>query len=152
MQRPGKFVSHLPAVVILVGSILNLSGCSVEQSGSERGLAVGEETNLTVDNRKSFGEYHAIIVGIDDYENWPRLKYAEGDAADIARLLYANYGFDAANTVSLYGEDATRQRILSEIYKKLVSLDSDDNLLVFFAGHGQLDPLTESGFWIPVED
>jgi hypothetical protein len=30
-------------------------------------------------------------------------------------------------------------------------LGENDNLLVYYAGHGQLDPLTENGFWIPVE-
>ncbi|MBN1103063.1 MAG: DUF1566 domain-containing protein, partial [Deltaproteobacteria bacterium] len=41
--------------------------------------------------------------------------------------------------------------ILNDLRKLASSLEDNDNLLVYFAGHGQLDDLTGDGYWIPVE-
>ncbi len=99
----------------------------------------------------SLGDYHALLIGIDDYEKWPSLGYAEQDATDIRNILVDRYGFSPDKIVRLAGENATRSRILRELRDLLETLGEDDNLLIFYAGHGQLDPLTGEGYWIPAD-
>ncbi len=122
-------------------------GQPVDQVKEKRGVTVAEETASPAD----FGTYNALIIGINEYSEWPRLKFAERDANDIREILISRYGFASNRVTYLSGTNATRSNILSELRRKLESLGEEDNLLIFYAGHGQLDPLTETGYWIPVE-
>ena len=115
---------------------------------ASRGITLyGEDPTIA----PSLGDYHALLIGIDDYEKWPSLGYAEQDATDIGNILVDRYGFSPDKIVRLAGEDATRGRILREMRNLLETLDEDDKLLIFYAGHGQLDPLTGEGYWIPAD-
>jgi hypothetical protein len=98
-----------------------------------------------------FGAYRALIIGIDGYKQWPRLRFAEQDATELRDILISGYDFDPERVVTLEGAGATRVRILQELRNLLERSSDDDNVLIFFAGHGQLDTLTETGFWIPVD-
>jgi beta-lactam-binding protein with PASTA domain len=49
----------------------------------------------------------------------------------------------------LYGQEATREKILRSLRTKLETLGEDASLLIYYAGHGQLDPLTDTGYWVP---
>lgn len=99
-----------------------------------------------------FGNYYAIVIGINNYdaleEEWPDLMYAEQDARDMKKILTDLYGFEVT---AIYGAEATRNKILKTIRGKVTSLGENDNLLIFYAGHGQTNPYTEEGFWIPVD-
>jgi hypothetical protein len=96
-----------------------------------------------------FGIYHALIIGINDYKQWPRLKFAEKDATEVRQLLVDQYGFAPDRVVTLIGADATREGILRALRRKMESLGENDNLLIYYAGHGQLDVLTNTGYWVP---
>ncbi len=115
---------------------------------SSRGMVVVEEDPA---GSATLGDYHALLIGIDEYQEWPRLDFAQQDAADIRNILVDRYGFSTDKITHLKGSDATRSRILRELRDLLETLDENDNLLVFYAGHGQLDPLTGEGYWIPVD-
>ncbi|MBI3560621.1 MAG: caspase family protein [Gammaproteobacteria bacterium] len=109
-----------------------------------------EQVGSTV-NPGSFGKYYALIIGVNDYKIWPKLKYARRDAENIGKVLTNQYTFDADNVTYLLDGDATLEKIMREVRRKLESLSENDNLLIYYAGHGQLDPLTETGYWIPVD-
>ena len=47
--------------------------------------------------------------------------------------------------------DADRAAILDELSNLRRRLNPDDRLLVYYAGHGQIDQVTEEGFWQPVD-
>jgi len=47
--------------------------------------------------------------------------------------------------------DADRYRILSALNSLRETLTSRDNLLVYFAGHGELDEVNQRGHWLPVD-
>jgi len=118
-----------------------------QEGEGERGVAPAPQVSSAVE----FGAYHALIIGINDYSLWPRLKFAEQDASDIRQILINRYGFASERVTFLSGAKATRSKILGGLRQKLESLGKNDNLLVYYAGHGQLDPLTETGYWIPAE-
>jgi hypothetical protein len=116
------------------------------QQPSQRGLvAVPEQTP------QSWGEYSALVIGINDYLEFPQLATAVKDALDIRELLTHEYGFDPERVVFLWDRDATLSRIERELRRAAQQLGPNDNLLVYFAGHGQIDDLTGGGYWIPVD-
>jgi len=93
-----------------------------------------------------FGRYHALVIGIDAYRHLPRLATAVNDATAIARVLQSRYGF----AVRLMA-DATRAEIVETLDEYRAKLEPEDNLLIYYAGHGWLDPEADKGFWLPVD-
>ena len=138
----GRFLAA--ALLFCAAAIL----CACDRAGTgTKGVGTIDEPTASGD----FGRYHALVIGIDGYAHWPPLHFAETDAADIGNLLQSEYGFASENVTRLIGRDATRAGILGALRQKLETLGDEDNLLVYYAGHGQLDPLTESGYWVPID-
>lgn len=92
----------------------------------------------------------AVVIGIN-YTKFPAsvsaavssraglnpLRYAEADAHDMASVLEES-GYIVE---SLTGPMATREAIIATLRKqKLAAIESDGFLLVYFAGHGDVDP------------
>jgi len=117
-------------------------------SASQRGLELAAEPSFL---NETLGTYHALIIGIDNYREWNPLRTAVRDAVELRNVLVEDYGFDERNVRLRTDEEATRLRIISDLRELAASLGETDNLLVYFAGHGQLDDLTGDGYWIPVE-
>ncbi len=92
-----------------------------------------------------FGKYHALVIGIQDYQYLPKLQTAKNDAAAVARVLEKDYGFKVKR---LY--NATRRKILLTLTRYRKNLGPDDNLLIYYAGHGWLDKEADTGYWLPV--
>jgi uncharacterized caspase-like protein len=92
------------------------------------------------------GRYHALVIGNDDYAKLPKLQTAIADAEAVAEVLKRRYGF----TVELL-RNATREDILRALNKYRAELTEQDNLLIYYAGHGSLDRQTSTGFWQPVD-
>lgn len=115
-------------------------------------LALPAVSDTSEELIERFGNYHAIVIGINEYDAlesyWPDLMYAEQDARDMAKILTDIYGF---NVRTIYGSEATRKNILKAIRGKIESLGENDNLLIFYAGHGEANGVTDEGFWIPVD-
>lgn len=88
------------------------------------------------------------VVGIDDYQHWPKLKNAVSDAGDVRRL-FQDLGF--VELVSpLFNQEATYDAINELIVDQLKNqLEKDDSLVFFFAGHGHSEKTTVAGADIP---
>jgi hypothetical protein len=93
-----------------------------------------------------FGRFHALVIGNDTYSDLPRLGTARADADRIAAVLNREYGY----SVTLL-RDATRDQILDAFDRLRRELGEDDNLLIYYAGHGWLDPDADRGYWLPVD-
>ena len=93
-----------------------------------------------------FGRYHALVIGNSAYRSLPRLRTAGHDADAVARVLTERYGFRV--TVL---HDATRYAVLSALNRLRAELSDDDNLLIYYAGHGELDRVNMRGHWLPVD-
>jgi len=98
-----------------------------------------------------WGDYYALLIGINQYQEWPHLRTAVNDAKGLREILVQRYGFADEKTILLIDGEATRGKIINDLRALASNLKDDDNLLVYFAGHGQLDDLTGDGYWIPVE-
>lgn len=92
------------------------------------------------------GTYHALVIGNNDYKSLQPLNTAVRDARAVAQNLRDLYGYE----VTLL-ENATRSDILVALLKLRRSLTFEDNLLIYYAGHGWLDRAAERGYWLPVD-
>jgi hypothetical protein len=96
------------------------------------------------------GEYYGLIIGIDQYSGeWPMLKNAVNDARGVADLLSSKYNFQYMKT--LYDKDATRDNILSQFEYLLKTVKPNDNVLIYYSGHGEYIENMDKGFWVPVD-
>jgi hypothetical protein len=94
----------------------------------------------------SLGAFHALVIGNNEYKGFKRLQTAVNDAEVIAGILRDRYGFK----VKLL-RNATRVQILSELNDLRQRLTDKDNLLIYYAGHGELDQKNQRGYWLPVD-
>jgi uncharacterized caspase-like protein len=92
------------------------------------------------------GKYYALVIGNQKYQKLTQLDTPEADAKDIAALLKDRYGFTV--TVLL---NATRWEMLEELNKMRALVTEKDNLLIYYAGHGQLDRVNLLANWLPVD-
>jgi hypothetical protein len=93
-----------------------------------------------------FGRYKALVIGNNNYRDMPKLKTAVNDARAVAKLLSDDYGFDTKLLI-----DATRADVIAAMARMRAKLKADDNLLIYYAGHGVVDNITEQGYWLPVD-
>lgn len=136
------------AVLCALGAASLLAACSKPGANeSARGVA----TDTAAIEPGAFGSYHALVIGIDEYQTWPDLRFAERDANRMADLLVSKYGFEARRVKRVIGADATRRAVVRAVRTQLETLTERDNLLIYYAGHGQLDSLTNTGYWVPVD-
>ncbi len=92
------------------------------------------------------GRYHALVIGNNRYRDLPGLKTAAGDAQAVAAVLREDYGFGVDLLV-----DATRSDIFKALARLRARLTFDDNLLIYYGGHGFLDEVAQLGYWLPVD-
>jgi len=127
----------LIAIFILVNSIV--------YAQSNRGVIVNVDQSKSV----SSGKYHAIIISENNYfdEKFPDLIEPKNDADNLMSLLVSKYFFKSEDITRLI--DPTRANILDAIDQKRKTLSLDDNLIIFYAGHGYWDEVLKMGYWLP---
>ena len=94
----------------------------------------------------ALGAYHALVIGNNDYSDMPKLKTAVADAKAVSKVLAERYDFTVTTLLN-----ATRYDVIGAMSDLRVTLSYDTNLLIYYAGHGVIDPVTERGYWLPVE-
>ena len=145
----GVFLTELP----VTGSSLPVSIVAVDRQGQRANLEFGyEAAPLPLSSPGSdwagfeFGRFHALVIGNNNYRNLPALDTAVGDAQTIADILGQRYGFQVTLLI-----DADRYQILSALNSLRENLSREDNLLIYYAGHGELDEVNMRGHWLPVD-
>jgi len=120
-------------------------------------VTLAQDTQLKVSTEKqptltsqiqgiNVGSYHALIIGNNQYKHLPNLKTAVNDATEADTVLRTKFGF--TTTLLL---NADRYQILSALHKLKQTLGGNTNLLVYFAGHGDLDKINDRGYWLPID-
>jgi hypothetical protein len=92
-----------------------------------------------------FGNYHALVIGNNQYTHLPKLETAEGDAQAVADVLKFSYGFQ----VTLL-KNGNRSDVIDALADMRAKLQASDNLLIYYAGHGIIDEQVNQGYWLPV--
>lgn len=93
-----------------------------------------------------FGTYHAIVIANSDYEGLTDLRTPLNDAEEVSKVLKERYGFKVTRL-----NNATRYQTLSALNTARRELTDKDNLLIYYAGHGEYDKTSNRGHWLPVD-
>lgn len=91
------------------------------------------------------GRFYAIIIGINRYQYFTSLNGALKDAESFKSILEKKYEFDKI----IFLPDAERDEIIDSFDELSDKIHEGDNIIIFYAGHGQWDDKSERGFWIP---
>ncbi len=110
-----------------------------------KGLNLGEEIKAL-----EFGRYFALIIGIDKYTGtWTALQNAVNDAKAVEKTLRDNYRID--HFITVYNEEATRSNIIRNFELLVETVSPEDNLLIYYSGHGEYKEALKKGYWVPVD-
>jgi hypothetical protein len=91
-------------------------------------------------------KYYALVIGNNNYEYLEKLDAAENDAEVIADVLTNKYGFEVDLLLN-----ADYDTTVNSLFKITNKLKRNDNLLIYYAGHGELDKAENRGYWLPVD-
>lgn len=108
-------------------------------------LSRKQPVTKTAKTKISFGDFHALVIGNASYTALAGLNTTTNDAHAVAKLLREDYGYSVTTLID--GTWAEMREALSS-YRK--TLTEDDNLLIYYAGHGWVDSETEEAYWMPV--
>ena len=95
-----------------------------------------------------YKDYYALVVGISDYEQWPKLPNAVNDAKEVGEKL-KEMGFEVTLVL-----DPTHREMVTALNEMVYVLGNHENraVLFYYAGHGETETLadkTKMGYIIP---
>jgi len=86
------------------------------------------------------------MIANQAYAQWGTLDTPLTDAQAVGEMLRDRYGFDVQ-----WVRNATRTQMLQALQALRARVGPQDQVLVYYAGHGQMDSVTARGYWIPVD-
>ena len=80
----------------------------------------------------------AVIVGVADYQNFPKLTYTIDDAKKVYGFFRSPEGgaVPSERIKLLLDKEATKENILNTTFEIFQTADSADIIIFYFAGHG----------------
>lgn len=99
----------------------------------------------------SEGVTYALIIGVNDYQDDKinKLTYPVEDAENLRTTLLDIYNFSEDYTHFL--KNPTRKDLIDELDRMVELVNPQDNLLIFYAGHGFWDEERKNGYWFPAD-
>ena len=94
-------------------------------------------------------KYYGLIIGIDDYSdpNLPDLDNPINDSEKLYNALTENYAFHPGDMIIL--KNAKRNELIYALDSLAQKVTPEDNVLIFYAGHGWWDEKANVGYWLP---
>jgi tetratricopeptide (TPR) repeat protein len=107
--------------------------------------------NVNIEINVKMPQVWAVVVGVSTYKD-PKmnLKYADKDAIDFYNFLKSPQGGSLSDDhiVLLTNEKATRGNIIKALNEKFYRAFEDDMVILFFASHGQPDPVGNEVYFL----
>jgi len=94
----------------------------------------------------NFGRFYALVIGNQDYGHLPSLKTSMNDARAVEEILRKRYGYKTTLLIN-----ANRHQVMTAFNDLRKVLTEKDNLLVYYAGHGEVDKSDQSAYWLPTD-
>lgn len=118
------------------------------KTNKERSLPKGAGARLPAEG--PHGRNYLLAVAIDDYRHCSPLNNAVLDVESFIDLMKSRYRFEDPDITFIKNEEATKKRIERAFIRLAKTIKPEDNLVVYFSGHGRYDP-DLGGHWVPVE-
>jgi hypothetical protein len=148
VQPDGRFLADIP----LKPGLNRIKIESVDTFGNRTFQEISVQRATTIADATIYRKSFAVIIGINDYDKWPRLDSAVFDAKAV-QSIFEQTGFNEVTLI--INKEATQRRILTELYSELPKkVARDDRIVFYFAGHGttmKADGKPPTGYIIPVE-
>jgi len=104
------------------------------------------EGKTTLAKHTTDEKYYALIIGNNNYDNLEDLDNAVNDAEDLEKVLKEKYGFETTLMIDKNKDDTHNAIINFTVNRK-----KNDNILIYYAGHGQLVKKQKRGYWLPTD-
>ncbi|HSY19188.1 MAG TPA: caspase family protein [Candidatus Acidoferrales bacterium] len=109
-----------------------------------RGVAPIGSDPVNVSQPVRIGKDYALLFATDQYDDpkWPQLSNPVNDATALAGKLSSKFGFKTEVVTNATADEV----IMTLLRYRDRPYERDDQLLVFFAGHGTYDPKLHHGY------
>lgn len=155
LDRNGMF--QVPLSIGAGSTPVKIEAVTKDGKKAEQSFVIARETAAPVARREAsrqlmrrmksdLGKFYALVIGNNQYSAFPALNTAVGDAKAVGDVLRSRYGYEVTTI-----QNGSRGQMLQALAAFSEQLGENDNLLIYFAGHGQLEPSTGGGYWIPVD-
>ena len=92
-----------------------------------------------------------FLIGINKYKYQQDLASCVKDTNDFRSALVDKFQFLSSDIYELKDENATSKKIQDALRGYARSLGSEDNLVIYFSGHGEYEEDFDRGYWVPYE-
>ena len=157
IEEDGLFISKLtlkPGVNTIVISATDNNGNTASKTFTINGTAMVKRTEVEIPILLDAApKYYAILIAENNYSDRsiPSLQNPVKDARELKRILESQYTFNKEDIDTLYNR--SREEIMERIVHRCNTLTENDNLVIFYAGHGtaEKDKFGDvDGYWIHI--
>ena len=118
---------------------------NVDGTVSEESRAINKQVDMVAQLAVKSRKDYALIFGTNEYNEWTPLTNPVFDAETIAEELKTSYGFEVDLVLNPTLNDL--QTKIYDLYQR--SYMENDQILIFYAGHGQFNEQTRQGYLVP---
>jgi enamine deaminase RidA (YjgF/YER057c/UK114 family) len=116
------------------------------------GFSNSIEVTLKEDKiEESKGKYFALLMGVNEYAD-PSVNDLDEPIKDVDsfyNIISEKYSFERQDIRVL--KNPTREDMIVALDELSQVVTKNDNLLIFYAGHGHFNNQTNQGYWLPAD-
>ena len=126
------------------------AGNSATQTFTIQRKAAAVDKGIVLATKKE-GKNYCLLIGAQNYNDLsiPSLENPIQDAIRLKLILKKDYSFDESNIISLF--NPTANDIKRQLLELSTSIAPEDNLVIFYAGHGTWAEKEKKGYWLLVD-
>ncbi len=148
-KAKNEFVGEYHQTISLFTGINTIKITSEDNAGNISEIKYDLICTHQYELKTNGGIYYAILIAENDYKDPSINNLANpiSDAKKLKKVLVENYSFEDDYVYIM--ENPTRAEIIQEFEGLNDYIGEDDNLIIFYAGHGYWDAYKEIGYWLP---
>ena len=155
----GSFVANVPLkygkndLIVKATDLKQASSTKefvIKRSSPEIDNTINEVVDKTEKLDIGFGKYYALLIGVSEYDDETIVDLGgepTKDAQALADVLVSHYNFSRENVIVL--KNPKDDDIIKQFFLLKNKVGKNDNLVIFYAGHGNYDKVSERGYWMP---
>ncbi|MCW5908928.1 MAG: tetratricopeptide repeat protein [Chitinophagales bacterium] len=107
-------------------------------------LAQVRGSTITNTTPAAAGKTYALVIGISDYKELPKLQFADADASAFASYLKLSLA-DTSGVTLITNTAANKVNVLSALVSIKKKATKGDKVYIYFAGHGDIETEISNG-------